>query len=66
VEAASPEVWEVYARHDRETRTHHLGTLRAVGPADARVFAFMLYDERKWQELFVIKRTEVIPVITPE
>ena len=60
------QVWEVYARHDREARTHHLGTLRAAGPADARVFAFMLYDERKWQEMFVIKRTDVIPVIIPE
>ena len=64
--AAAAEVWEVYARHDREARAHHLGTLRAAGPADARVFAFMLYDERKWQEMFVIRRTDVIPVITPE
>ena len=66
MEAASPEVWEVYARHDREARAHHLGTLRAAGPTDARVFAFMLYDERKWQEMFVIKRADVIPVIAPE
>jgi 1,2-phenylacetyl-CoA epoxidase PaaB subunit len=66
VEAAALEVWEVYARHDREARTHHLGTLRAAGPGDARVFAFMLYDERKWQEMFVIKRADVIPLITPE
>jgi 1,2-phenylacetyl-CoA epoxidase PaaB subunit len=60
------EVWEVYARHDRETRAHHLGTVRAVGPKDAKVFAVMMYDERRWQEMFVVPRAAVIPVLTPE
>jgi 1,2-phenylacetyl-CoA epoxidase PaaB subunit len=60
------QVWEVYARHDREERPHHVGTVRAVGPRDARVFAFMMYDERRWQEMFVAPRADVVSVVAPE
>ena len=60
------QVWEVYARHDREERAHNVGTVRAVGAKDARVFAFMMYDERRWQEMFVVPRAAVISVVAPE
>ena len=60
------EVWEVYARHDREASAHHVGTVRAAGPKDARVFAVMMYDERRWQEMFVVPRAAVVSVIAPE
>ncbi len=59
-------VWEVFARHDDEARAHHVGAVRAAGPADARVFAFMMYDERKWRELFVIRRSDVVQLVSPE
>lgn len=60
------ELWEVFARHDREERVHHVGTVTAAGASDARVFAFMLYDERRWQEMFVAPRSAVVHVIDPE
>ena len=63
---AAAEVWEVFARHDREARAHHVGTVQAAGASDAKVFAFMLYDERRWQEMFVAPRSAVVPVIVPE
>jgi 1,2-phenylacetyl-CoA epoxidase PaaB subunit len=66
VETPPLEVWEVYARHDREASAHHVGTVRAAGPRDAKVFAFMMYDERRWQEMFVAPRSAVVPVIVPE
>jgi 1,2-phenylacetyl-CoA epoxidase PaaB subunit len=59
------EPWEVYARHDDEARAHHIGTVRAAGERDARLFAVTMYDERKWRELFVIPKAEVIQVIVP-
>ena len=59
------ESWDVFARHDDEARAHHVGTVRAVGARDARVFAVMMYDERKWREMFVIPKAEVIQVIVP-
>jgi 1,2-phenylacetyl-CoA epoxidase PaaB subunit len=65
-DAPGLQVWEVYARHDREERAHHVGTVRAAGPKDARVFAFMMYDERRWQEMFVVPRAAVVPVVAPE
>jgi 1,2-phenylacetyl-CoA epoxidase PaaB subunit len=65
VDAPRTEPWEVYARHDREERAHYLGTVHAVGPRDAKVFAYMMYDERRWQEMFVVRRTDVIPVVAP-
>jgi 1,2-phenylacetyl-CoA epoxidase PaaB subunit len=66
VDGQEAEVWEVFARHDREARVHHVGTVMAAGARDARVFAFMLYDERRWQEMFVAPRSAVVPVIDPE
>jgi 1,2-phenylacetyl-CoA epoxidase PaaB subunit len=66
MDAPKAEVWEVYARHDREERAHHLGTVHAVGPKDARVFAVMMYDERRWQEMFVVPRAAIASLITPE
>jgi 1,2-phenylacetyl-CoA epoxidase PaaB subunit len=66
VDAPAAEVWEVFARHDREERVHHVGTVRAAGARDARVFAFMLYDERRWQEMFVTPRAAVVSVIVAE
>jgi len=63
---APAELWEVFARHDREERAHHVGTVSAAGASDARVFAFMLYDERRWQEMYVAPRSAVVHVIDPE
>jgi len=66
VDRPAAELWEVFARHDREERAHHVGTVTAAGASDARVFAFMLYDERRWQEMFVAPRSAVVNVIEPE
>jgi 1,2-phenylacetyl-CoA epoxidase PaaB subunit len=65
-DAQAAEVWEVFARHDREARARHVGTVRAAGARDAKVFAFMMYDERRWQEMFVAPRSAVVHVIVPE
>jgi hypothetical protein len=59
------EAWEVYARHDREERAHYVGRVQAVGPKDARVFAYMLYDERRWQEMFVVRHADVVSLVAP-
>jgi 1,2-phenylacetyl-CoA epoxidase PaaB subunit len=66
MDSPAAEVWEVFARHDREAKAHHVGTVRAVGAKDAKVFAFMMYDERRWQEMFVAPRSAVVAVIVPE
>lgn len=51
--------WQVYARHAREPALHQVGEVRAANADDAAVFAWTLYDERRWAELFVVRATDV-------
>lgn len=51
--------WEVFARHGREPALHHVGQVQAADAADATVFAYTLYDERRWAEMFVVEATSV-------
>lgn len=59
------QVYEVFARHGDQP-AYHVGSVRAVGPEDAGVFAYTLYDEWNWRELFVVPRSSLVPVIRPE
>ncbi len=60
------EYYEVFARHDLLEPLRHVGTVRATTSKDAGVFAFSLYDEWKWKEMFVTPRGRIIRVIVPE
>lgn len=51
--------WEVFARHGREPALHHVGQVQAADAADATVFAYTLYDERRWAEMFVVEAADV-------
>lgn len=55
--------YEVFARHGRDAASHHIGLVRAASPEDAGVFAYTVFDERKWVELFVVPRAALVPVI---
>ncbi len=58
--------WEVFARHKREDAIHHVGQVRAVDAADAAVFAWTLYDERRWEEMFVVESDDVVVLVAPD
>ena len=60
------EPYEVFARHAREDVSHHIGLVRAASPQDAGVFAYTIFDERKWAELLVVPRASLISVIRPD
>lgn len=51
--------WQVYARHSREPALHQVGEVRAASADDAAVFAYTLYDERRWDEMFVVRADDV-------
>lgn len=51
--------FEVFARHGREPRLHHLGQVQARTETDAVVFAYTLYDERRWEDLCLVPRTSI-------
>ncbi len=64
MEEARPALYEVFARHGSEP-VRHVGTVRAASPEEAGVFAYTLYDERGWSELFVVPRECVLRVVSP-
>ncbi|MGH3440898.1 MAG: hypothetical protein ACRDUY_02420 [Nitriliruptorales bacterium] len=58
--------YEVFARHHKDPAIAHVGTVRAVDGDDAEVYAYTMYDERRWSELFVAPRDRMIEVIPPD
>ncbi|MER3428304.1 MAG: hypothetical protein C4334_09410 [Pyrinomonas sp.] len=64
--APTEEYYEVFARHEADDPLHHVGTVKARSPKDAEIFAYTLYDELKWREMFVVARRHVMWLITPE
>lgn len=56
------EIWEVFARRDREDRLEHVGAVSAPGPDLARVYAWQTYDEASWFEMVVAPRDAFHPV----
>ena len=58
--------YEVFARHDSEPVLSHLGQVQAGDDEDAVVFAFTLYDERRWQDMVVVPRSAISSLIEPE
>jgi hypothetical protein len=61
---ASP--YEVFARHGKQNAIHHVGMVRAMSLDDAEVFAYTIFDERKWVEMFVTPRSALHTVIRPD
>ena len=60
------EYYDVFARRKAAEPLEHIGTVGASEPSDAEVFAFKLYDQWRWSELFVVPKRELIQVTTPE
>jgi hypothetical protein len=57
------EYYDVFARRKADEALEHIGTVGASEPSDAEVFAFKLYDQWKWTELFVARRADTIEVV---
>ncbi|MCA9967662.1 MAG: hypothetical protein KC423_25610 [Anaerolineales bacterium] len=57
-------VYEVFARF-REKRLKHIGSVVAKDDELAKMYAATLYNEWKWQEMAIVKRTDVVTVIAP-
>lgn len=58
--------YEVFARHEKDPALHHIGQVRAETERDALVFAYTLYDERRWEEMFVVESSAIVPLVSPE
>ena len=55
----------MFARRKTQEPLEHIGTVGASEPSDAEVFAYKLYDQWKWSELFVARAADVLEVIKP-
>ena len=44
----------------------HNGSVRAADPKDAEVYADLMYDEWRWEQMFVVPTNALVPVIRPE
>ena len=60
------EYYQVFARRKPDEPLYHIGTVGASEPDDAEVFAFKLYDQWRWSEMFVARSRRLIQVVRPE
>jgi hypothetical protein len=60
------EYWQVFARRKADEPLPHIGTVGASEPDDAEVFAFKLYDQWRWVELFVAPSHAIVHVRRPD
>jgi 1,2-phenylacetyl-CoA epoxidase PaaB subunit len=61
----SSEPWEVFARQESGIPIRHIGTVDASNLDDATVFAYTLYEEWKWADMFIVRRDDVEQVVRP-
>ena len=57
------EYYQVFARRKADEPLQHIGTVGASEPDDAEVFAYKLYDQWRWTELFVVRQADEIEVV---
>jgi 1,2-phenylacetyl-CoA epoxidase PaaB subunit len=60
------EYWQVFARRKADEPLQHVGTVGASEPDDAEVFAFKLYDQWRWSEMFVAPDRAIVRVRRPD
>jgi 1,2-phenylacetyl-CoA epoxidase PaaB subunit len=63
---ASQGYYEVFAAERPQEPPRHVGTVRARNAKDAVVFAYTMYDEFRWAEMFVVPRESIITLLGPE
>jgi len=54
--------YDVFARKDRGDMLSHIGYVDALDDETARVYAWKTYDEERWFEMYVVRRTAILPV----
>jgi len=62
-DAATDEVYEVFAKVKPEDTLHHIGNVSAPTIELARVYAFATFQEFAWAEMFVAPRRAIVSVI---
>lgn len=56
-------IYEVFARKNHEEPLMHIGSVNAPNDELARVYSWTAYDEERWVEMCVVRRSQVVPVL---
>jgi 1,2-phenylacetyl-CoA epoxidase PaaB subunit len=60
------QTWEVFARQDAAIPLRHIGRVDdAANVDDAIVFAYTLYEEWKWADMFIVPQRSLEQVVRP-
>jgi hypothetical protein len=60
------ETWEVFARQDPAIPMRHIGRVDdAATVEDATVFAYTLYEEWKWVDMFIARKRCIEQLVRP-
>jgi 1,2-phenylacetyl-CoA epoxidase PaaB subunit len=57
--------YEVFAREQMDGDLAHIGCLSAPNPEAALSQAWLMYSEKIWVEMCMVRRDDVIPIVTP-
>ncbi len=57
------EVYEVFARFNRDEPLYHVGNVVADDPDLAGMYAYTLYDEWGWQEMIIVPRQAILTLV---
>ena len=57
------DIYEVFARFNRDEPLHHIGNVVAADPHLASLYAYTLYDEWGWSNMIIVPRAEIRPVL---
>lgn len=63
--AHTPEgdIYEVFAKFNRDEPLHHVGNVIADDPELAGMYAYTLYDEWGWNEMIIVPRKEMVTLV---
>lgn len=59
------DVYEVFAKFNRNEPLHHIGNVIAVNRDLASMYAYTLYDEWGWSEMIIVPRREIRTLVGP-
>jgi 1,2-phenylacetyl-CoA epoxidase PaaB subunit len=65
VESTAGDIYDVFAKIKSEDAFRHIGNVIAPDAKLGRVYAFTVYQEWAWSEMFIVPRRVIVPIIEP-
>ncbi|MFQ5628695.1 MAG: hypothetical protein ACE5I1_08040 [bacterium] len=62
-ETKDGKIYEVFAKFKKEEPLRNIGSVVASDAELAKMYAYKLYDEWTWSEMFIVEREKIITVI---